>query len=195
MKANIPSRIAFAVASAMESRIILDTAGAEKLVGKGDMLYAPLGQGKPKRVQGCFITDTEVQNVVDFVKKNDSAQYSEEIQADIERRSAQSGKGGGSASAAASVEEAESDGGDEMMPAAVEVLLETGQASVSMLQRRLKLGYARAARIMDELEEKGIVGPFEGSKPRQMLITREQWERMKDGSAEEFNQAVEEEIP
>ena len=89
----------------------------------------------------------------------------------------------------------QSDGGDEMMPAAVEVLLETGQASVSMLQRRLKLGYARAARIMDELEEKGIVGPFEGSKPRQMLITREQWERMKDGSAEEFNQAVEEEIP
>ena len=194
MKANIPSRIAFAVASAMESRIILDTAGAEKLVGKGDMLYAPLGQGKPKRVQGCFITDEEVQSVVDFVKKNDAAQYSEEIQADIERRSAQSGKGG-AAAASAAMDEPESDGGDEMTPAAVEVLLETGQASVSMLQRRLKLGYARAARIMDELEEKGIVGPFEGSKPRQMLITREQWEQMKNGSPIAANPPVEEEIP
>ena len=181
MKANIPSRIAFAVASAMESRIILDTAGAEKLVGKGDMLYAPLGQGKPKRVQGCFITDAEVQSVVDYIKKNDSAQYSAEIQEDIERRAVQGGKGS-PAAASAAMDEPEADAGDEMMPAAVEVLLETGQASVSMLQRRLKLGYARAARIMDELEEKGIVGPFEGSKPRQMLITREQWQAMKDGT-------------
>ena len=193
MKANIPSRIAFAVASAMESRIILDTAGAEKLVGKGDMLYAPLGQGKPKRVQGCFITDDEVQSVVDFIKKNDAAQYSEEIQADIERRSAQSGKGGGTAASAA-MDEPEAEDGDEMTPAAVEVLLETGQASVSMLQRRLKLGYARAARIMDELEEKGIVGPFEGSKPRQMLITREQWEQMKNGAPIAENPPVEEEL-
>ena len=193
MKANIPSRIAFAVASAMESRIILDTAGAEKLVGKGDMLYAPLGQGKPKRVQGCFITDDEVQGVVDFIKKNDAAQYSEEIQADIERRSAQSGKGGGTAASAA-MDEPEAGDGDEMTPAAVEVLLETGQASVSMLQRRLKLGYARAARIMDELEEKGIVGPFEGSKPRQMLITREQWEQMKNGTPIAENPPVEEEL-
>ena len=193
MKANIPSRIAFAVASAMESRIILDTAGAEKLVGRGDMLYAPLGEGKPKRVQGCFITDDEVQSVVDFIKKNDAAQYSEEIQADIERRSAQSGKGGGTAASAA-VDEPEAEDGDEMTPAAVEVLLETGQASVSMLQRRLKLGYARAARIMDELEEKGIVGPFEGSKPRQMLITREQWEQMKNGAPIAENPPVEEEL-
>ena len=193
MKANIPSRIAFAVASAMESRIILDTAGAEKLVGKGDMLYAPLGQGKPKRVQGCFITDDEVQSVVDFIKKNDAAQYSEEIQADIERRSAQSGKGGATAASAA-MDEPEAEDGDEMTPAAVEVLLETGQASVSMLQRRLKLGYARAARIMDELEEKGIVGPFEGSKPRQMLITREQWEQMKNGTPIAENPPVEEEL-
>lgn len=193
MKANIPSRIAFAVASAMESRIILDTAGAEKLVGKGDMLYAPLGQGKPKRVQGCFITDDEVQSVVDFIKKNDAAQYSDEIQADIERRSAQSGKGGGTAASAA-MDEPEAEDGDEMTPAAVEVLLETGQASVSMLQRRLKLGYARAARIMDELEEKGIVGPFEGSKPRQMLITREQWEQMKNGAPIAENPPVEEEL-
>ena len=191
MKANIPSRIAFAVASAMESRIILDTAGAEKLVGKGDMLYSPLGQGKPKRVQGCFITDDEVQQVVNFVKKSNTAEYSAEVMAEIDKKASESGK---QAPAAAEQEVAASDG-DEMMPAAVEVILETGQASVSMLQRRLKLGYARAARIMDEMEEKGIVGPFEGSKPRQLLITREQWERMKDGSAEEFNQAIEEEIP
>ena len=191
MKANIPSRIAFAVASAMESRIILDTAGAEKLVGKGDMLYAPLGQGKPKRVQGCFITDDEVQQVVNFVKKSNTAEYSADVMAEIDKKASESGK---QQPAAAEPESSASDG-DEMMPAAVEVILETGQASVSMLQRRLKLGYARAARIMDEMEEKGIVGPFEGSKPRQLLITREQWERMKDGSTEEFNQAVEEEIP
>lgn len=191
MKANIPSRIAFAVASAMESRIILDTAGAEKLVGKGDMLYSPLGQGKPKRVQGCFITDDEVQQVVTFVKNSNTAEYSSEVMAEIDKKASESGK---QPSASAEPESAASDG-DEMTPAAVEVILETGQASVSMLQRRLKLGYARAARIMDEMEEKGIVGPFEGSKPRQLLITREQWERMKGGSADEFNQAVEDEIP
>jgi len=194
MKANIPSRIAFAVASAMESRIILDTAGAEKLVGKGDMLYAPLGQGKPKRVQGCFITDEEVQEVVEFVKKNDTAQYSDEIMAEIDRKAEQSGKSASSGTVAASEPEDAGDG-DELMPAAVDVILETSQASVSMLQRRLKLGYARAARIMDEMEEKGIVGPFEGSKPRQLLITKEQWEAMKNGGAAEDNPPVEEEIP
>ena len=192
MKANIPSRIAFAVASAMESRIILDTAGAEKLVGKGDMLYAPLGQGKPRRVQGCFITEDEVQRVVDFVKQDSAPEYSREIEQEIERRAEQGGK---SSAAPSGAQEADEQDGDELTPAAVEVLLETGQASVSMLQRRLKLGYARAARIMDELEEKGIVGPFEGSKPRQILVTREQWESMKGGAPEEFNQAVEEEIP
>ncbi len=192
MKANIPSRIAFAVASAMESRIILDSAGAEKLVGKGDMLYAPLGEGKPKRVQGCFITDEEVRRVVSFIKQGEQAQYSKEVMDEIERKAEQQGSKGAPASESV---DAPTDSGDEMTPAAVEVILETGQASVSMLQRRLKLGYARAARIMDELEEKGIVGQYEGSKPRQLLITREQWERMKDGGAEEFNQAVEEEIP
>ena len=192
MKANIPSRIAFAVASAMESRIILDTAGAEKLVGKGDMLYAPLGQGKPKRVQGCFITDDEVQDVVDFVKKSSSPDYNSEVLEEIERKASESGKtaSGGTVS----VSEPASDG-DDMLPAAVDVILETSQASVSMLQRRLKLGYARAARIMDEMEEKGIVGPFEGSKPRQLLITKEQWEVMKNGGSISDNPPVEEEIP
>ena len=192
MKANIPSRIAFAVASAMESRIILDTAGAEKLVGKGDMLYAPLGQGKPKRVQGCFITDDEVQEVVSFVKASSEAEYSDSVMAEIDKKAAESGKTGSGSSGSTAAETDGSDG-DEMLPAAVDVILETGQASVSMLQRRLKLGYARAARIMDEMEERGIVGPFEGSKPRQLLITREQWQAIKDG-APISSEPVEEEI-
>ena len=177
MKANIPSRIAFAVASAMESRIILDTAGAEKLVGKGDMLYSPLGQGKPKRVQGCFIDDEEVQAVVDRIKENALPSYDDDVMDQIEKKAAQSGKTSGGASGAVAEAEAVCDG-DELLPAAVEVLLETGQGSVSMLQRRLKQGYARAARIMDEMEEKGIVGPFEGSKPRHLLITKDQWLQM-----------------
>ena len=200
MKANIPSRIAFAVASAMESRIILDTAGAEKLVGKGDMLYAPLGQGKPKRVQGCFITDDEVQEVVTFIKRSNTAEYSDEVMAEIDKKAAESGKGSKDTSASNVSVDSADDGGDEMLPAAVDVILETGQASVSMLQRRLKLGYARAARIMDEMEERGIVGHFEGSKPRQLLITKEQWQAMQSGQQmqipeEDYNPPVEEEIP
>lgn len=177
MKANIPSRIAFAVASAMESRIILDTAGAEKLVGKGDMLYAPLGQGKPRRVQGCFITDDEVQSVVEFIKGNAAADYDAAVMQEIDQKAKESGSKSSGGASAASLDDGESEG-DELLPAAVDVILETGQASVSMLQRRLKLGYARAARIVDEMEEKGIVGPFEGSKPRQLLITKEQWQQM-----------------
>ena len=179
MKANIPSRIAFAVASAMESRIILDTQGAEKLVGRGDMLFAPLGSGKPTRVQGCFISDGEVASVVDFVKKNSgAAQYDDQVMQEIEHHAAEKEKGakgvGGSNPNDHGDEEY-----DELINAAAEVVVETGQASVSMLQRRLKLGYARAARLVDQLEEKGIVGPFEGSKARQLLITKEQWQEMK----------------
>ena len=145
MKANIPSRIAFAVSSAMESRIILDAPGAEKLVGKGDMLFAPLGQGKPRRVQGCFITDDEVQAVVASIKAQTPSDYSEEVMEQIEKRVNDTGKPANDTSHAA----AEPSDGDELLPAAVEVVLETGQASVSMLQRRLKLGYSRAARIVD----------------------------------------------
>ena len=177
MKANIPSRIAFAVASSLESRIILDTTGAEKLVGKGDMLYAPLGAGKPQRVQGCFISPEEIEFVVEFVKQSGEAQYSEEVIAKIEEsvqeKEKSAAKGGGDLAPA--------DEGDELFPAAVEVVLETGQASVSMLQRRLKLGYSRAARLVDQMEERGVVGPFEGSKPRQLLITRAQWQEMQMG--------------
>ena len=181
MKANIPSRIAFAVASSLESRIILDNTGAEKLVGKGDMLYAPLGQGKPTRVQGCFISPEEIERVVEFVKQSGEAHYSDEVMAKIEESMQEKEKGGKGAAAAAP--EAGEDEGDELLPAAVEVVLETGQASVSMLQRRLKLGYSRAARLVDQMEERGIVGPFEGSKPRQLLITRAQWQEMQMGGA------------
>lgn len=181
MKANIPSRIAFAVASAMESRIILDTQGAEKLVGKGDMLYAPIGAGKPMRVQGCFVSDAEVEAVASHVKENSTTEYSQDVIEEIERKAVQTGNG----KATASDPEPNQDelDGDEMLPAAVDVILETGQASVSMLQRRLKLGYARAARIVDEMEERGIVGPFQGSKPRAILVTKEQWLAMKSGQS------------
>ena len=181
MKANIPSRIAFAVASAMESRIILDTPGAEKLVGKGDMLYAPLGCGKPKRVQGCFVSDAEVESVTQYVKSNFDTNYSQEVMEEIERKAAAAGSGKNSGGVSAETPAEDLPDGDELLPAAVDVILETGQASVSMLQRRLKLGYARAARIVDEMEEKGIVGPFMGSKPRQILVTKEQWAMMQNG--------------
>ncbi len=182
MKANIPSRIAFSVASAMESRIILDTMGAEKLVGKGDMLYAPIGSGKPLRVQGCFVTDGEVEAVAEYVKDNYMAEYSQEVLDEIEKKAQQTGSGKKAGSVSEPEANAEELDGDEMLPAAVDVILETGQASVSMLQRRLKLGYARAARIVDEMEEKGIVGPFQGSKPRAILITKDQWEAKKNGN-------------
>ena len=179
MKANIPSRIAFAVASSMESRIILDSPGAEKLVGKGDMLYAPLGEGKPRRVQGCFIAPEEIERVVDFVKEKGETAYSEDVIRQIEQVVQEKDKKGGPAP-----EPADADDGDELLPAAVEVVLETGQASVSMLQRRLKLGYSRAARLVDQMEERGIVGPFEGSKPRQLLIDKAKWQEMQMGKAE-----------
>lgn len=179
MKANIPSRIAFAVASAMESRIILDTQGAEKLVGRGDMLFSPQGNGKPMRVQGCFVADSEVEAVASYVKDHFIADYNQQVMEEIEKKASQTGKK--TAIEEVTANDAEMDG-DEMLPAAVDVILETGQASVSMLQRRLKLGYARAARIVDEMEEKGIVGPFQGSKPRAILITKEQWASMQGRS-------------
>ena len=181
MKANIPSRIAFAVASAMESRIILDTQGAEKLVGKGDMLYSPIGSGKPQRVQGCFVTDSEVEAVANYVKEHFASTYDQSVMEDIERKAEQTGSKGAPATASDPDPSADELAHDEMLPEAVEVILETKQASVSLLQRRLKLGYARAARIVDEMEEMGVVGPFVGSKPRQILITKEQWDIMKLG--------------
>ena len=183
MKANIPSRIAFSVASAMESRIILDTMGAEKLVGKGDMLFSPIGTGKPQRVQGCFVTDAEVEAVATYVKQHYVADYDQQVLEEIEKKAVQTGKKAATADPEPNADELD---GDELLPDAVEVILETGQASVSMLQRRLKLGYARAARIVDEMEEKGIVGPFQGSKPRAILITKEQW-AARNGGGEQIS--------
>ena len=183
MKANIPSRIAFAVASSLESRIILDTTGAEKLVGKGDMLYAPLGAGKPTRVQGCFITPEEIERVVDYVKQSGEAEYSQDVMDKIEQAVKEKEKGGGKSAGAP--EPAGESPDDELLSAAVDVVLETGQASVSMLQRRLKLGYARAARLVDQMEERGYVGPFEGSKPRQLLIDKAKWQELKMAKAPE----------
>ncbi len=192
MKANIPSRIAFSVASAMESRIILDNTGAEKLVGRGDMLYSLVGGGKPKRVQGCFIGPEEIERVVEFVKSGSEAQYSQEVMDKIEEALAEKEKGNskGKTSGGTAPEEhaAPADDRDPLFDEAVEVILETGQASVSMLQRRLKLGYSRAARLIDQLEEYGYVGPFEGSKPRQILVSKERWMEKKmrqNGTAEE----------
>lgn len=178
MKANIPSRIAFAVASSLESRIILDTTGAEKLVGKGDMLYAPLGEGKPRRVQGCFISAEEIEGVVSFVKENGETSYDKDVIEKIEQNVAEKERGSGK-NAAPAADEPAPENADEMLNAAIEVVMETGQASTSLLQRRLKLGYSRAARIVDQMEERGIVGPFEGSKPRALLITKEQWQELK----------------
>lgn len=195
MKANIPSRIAFAVASAMESRIILDTAGAEKLVGRGDMLYAPLGEGKPKRVQGCFISSEEIERVVNFVKENGETDYDESVIDKINAAVAEKEKGNAKGGGNAPSEQSAADEGDEMLPAAIDVVMETGQASVSMLQRRLKLGYSRAARIVDEMETRGIVGPFEGSKPRQILITKEQWLALKMKGAYGLTPPEEGELP
>lgn len=171
MKSNIPSRIAFAVASQIESRIILDQPGAEKLIGKGDMLYAPIGAGKPQRIQGCFISSEEIESVIEQIKQSATAEYNEEILEHIERQVDNDGEGkphGGG------------DGDeDEMLMEAIDVVMDCGQASTSMLQRRLKLGYSRAARIVDQMEERGIVGPFEGSKPRQILISKDDWNEMK----------------
>ena len=173
MKANIPSRIAFAVSSAMESRIILDQAGAEKLVGMGDMLFSPVGCGKPTRIQGAFVSDEEREEVIQFIKEGaGEANQNSEIEEYMNK--AAEGK-----DAHDSGKESHDDGPagsfDEMLPQAVEVVLETKSCSVSMLQRRVKLGYSRAARIVDQMEELGIVGPYEGAKPRQVIIDREGW--------------------
>lgn len=166
MKSNIPSRIAFAVASQVESRIILDTTGAEKLIGKGDMLYSPIGMSKPVRIQGCFVSSEEIERVIAHVKSTSDVEYSQEVMDHIERQAEADSASGGYSSA---------EDEDDLLPQAITIVVESGQASVSMLQRRLKLGYARAARLVDQMEQRGIVGPFEGSKPRQVLITKDDW--------------------
>ncbi len=170
IKANIPSRIAFAVSSQVDSRTILDMGGAEKLLGRGDMLYSPVGSSKPLRVQGCFVNEKEIERVVSFIKNGAQADYDDQIIDEIEKQAVKE-KG-------AAADRGGADDADELLPKAIECVVEAGQASTSLLQRRLKLGYARAARIIDEMEQRGIVGPFEGSKPRPVLITRQQWIEM-----------------
>ena len=179
MKANIPSRIAFAVSSAMESRIIMDQSGAEKLVGMGDMLYSPLGSGKPTRVQGAFVSDEERERVIDFIKENNPTakpDNNKEIGEYMTR--AEQSKDGLKDKEKDSDTSSPAGDYDEMLPQAVESILETKQCSVSMLQRRIKLGYSRAARIVDQMEELGIVGPYEGAKPRAVLIDRDGWREL-----------------
>ena len=185
IKANIPSRISFAVSSQIDSRTILDMGGAEKLLGRGDMLYYPVGSSKPTRVQGCFVTDSEVERVVTFIKQGEKGEYDDTIMTEIEQSAAQvKGKGGSSGSTAASGGDAEGTDGDELLEQAIAVVVEAGLASTSLLQRRLKVGYARAARLVDEMEEKGIVGPFEGSKPRKVLMAKDQYYERKTMSAD-----------
>ena len=173
IKANIPSRIAFAVSSQVDSRTILDGSGAEKLLGMGDMLFMPVGAPKPTRIQGTFVRDEEISRVLDFIKQSGTVQYDEAMIEAMEKHAIQDGKKG--SSGADADEEPDS---DPMFKQAVEVVIDAGQASTSLLQRRCKLGYARAARIMDEMEQKSIIGPYEGAKPRAVLISRQQWLEM-----------------
>ena len=167
IKANIPTRIAFAVSSQIDSRTILDTAGAEKLLGRGDMLFSPVGSTKPNRIQGCFVSDEEVEAVVDFIKNGKTAEYDDNVMVEIERQAAVEKK-----QKTGLAEDGPEE--DPMLSEAIRVVVENGMASTSLLQRKLKLGYARAARIVDMMEERGVVGPYEGAKPRKVLITQEQ---------------------
>ena len=169
IKANIPSRIAFAVSSQVDSRTILDQVGAEKLLGKGDMLFFPTGAPKPVRIQGAFISDKEVEKIVDFVKSNGGETvYRDDITEYIEKANTTDKE----------IDEGASNDDDETDPLlndAIETVIETGQASTSFIQRRFKVGYARAGRIIDQMEERGIISGYQGSKPREVLMTKERW--------------------
>ena len=179
IKANVPSRIAFAVSSQVDSRTILDQVGAEKLLGKGDMLYFPSGASKPTRVQGAFVSDEEVEQIVEFVKSNGTATYSQELLDSIEN-------GGKSADEQkSSKDESSEDDTDPFLDEAISTVVETGQASTSFIQRRFKVGYARAGRIIDQMEEKGVISGYQGSKPREVLWTLEKLAEMKMGTKAE----------
>lgn len=176
IKANVPSRIAFAVSSQVDSRTILDSVGAEKLLGKGDMLYFPSGAPKPSRVQGAFVTDDEVEKIVDFVKSNGTATYSEDILESIENNNKTDKE--------IAQEQAEDDDTDPFLMEAIQTVVETGQASTSFIQRRFKVGYARAGRIIDQMEERGVISGYQGSKPREVLMTLDKWNELKMGTSE-----------
>jgi S-DNA-T family DNA segregation ATPase FtsK/SpoIIIE len=177
IKANIPTRIALTCSSQIDSRTIIDSAGAEKLLGRGDMLFDPVGATKPNRLQGCFVSNEEIKSVVDFIKGDRPANYDDDVMFEIERQAAIDKK-----QKTGLAEDGPSD--DPMIKEAIRVVVENGQASTSLLQRKLKLGYARAARIVDEMEARGVVGPYEGSKPRKVLITPEQLMEMELSSDE-----------
>ena len=174
IKANIPSRIAFAVSSQVDSRTILDSVGAEKLLGKGDMLFFPSGAPKPLRVQGAFVSDEEVEKIVDFVKQNGTATYSEDILESIEKNNKTDKE--------IAQEADQDDETDPFLMDAIETVVETGQASTSFIQRRFKVGYARAGRIIDQMEERGIISGYQGSKPREVLMSKERLEELKMGT-------------
>ena len=174
IKANIPSRIAFAVSSQVDSRTILDMAGAEKLLGKGDMLFYPAGAPKPTRIQGAFISDKEVEKIVDFIKDNSNATYNDDIIKQIENA--------GSTDKELAQQQDDDDNTDPFLMDAIDVVVETGQASTSFIQRRFKVGYARAGRIIDQMEERGIISGYQGSKPREVLMSKERWEELKMGT-------------
>ena len=173
IKANIPSRISLKVSSQIDSRTIIDAAGAEKLLGNGDLLFYPVGIAKPIRIQGCFLSDKEVETVVNFIKSQEQSSYDDEVMNEIERQAAMEKK------KTSGVDDGDGEGEvDEMVPKAIEVVVDAQMASTTLLQRKLKLGYARAARIIDNLEERNIIGPYEGSKPRKVLVTKQQWYEM-----------------
>ena len=169
IKANIPSRIAFAVSSQVDSRTILDMVGAEKLLGKGDMLFYPSGAPKPTRLQGAFVSDKEVEKIVDFLKSNGEVQYSEDIIESIEKAN--------STDKELEREDCDDDT-DPFLNDAIETVIETGQASTSFIQRRFKVGYARAGRIIDQMEERGVISGYQGSKPREVLMSKERWQEL-----------------
>jgi len=164
IKANIPSRIAFAVSSQTDSRTILDMGGAEKLLGRGDMLFYPSGAAKPIRVQGAYLSEKEVEDIVEYIKGQVEPDYNQDIIEEI--------------ASANEFPNGDQETYDELLPNAIEIVVDSGQASISMIQRRLRVGYARAARLIDEMEKRGIVSGFDGSKPRNVLITKEDFEQM-----------------
>ncbi len=180
IKANIPSRIAFTVSSQVDSRTILDSAGAEKLLGKGDMLYFPVGETKPLRVQGCFVSESEIEKIVEHIKETTDSTYSSEIMESIEK--ANIGGKGAKGGASSSEDSEGADSGDALLNDAIDLVIDMGSASASMLQRRFKIGYSRAGRIIDQMEERGLISGYDGSKPRQVLISKAEWQELKMGA-------------
>ena len=174
IKANIPSRIAFSVSSFVDSKTILDIGGAEKLLGKGDMLFYPTGESKPSRIQGAFISDKEVENIVKFVKKDETQIYDEKIIEEIENAQKDQGKEGKNDPG-----NGDDDETDPLLNEAIEMVIDSGTASTSYIQRRFKVGYARAGRIIDQMEERGVISGYAGSKPREVLISKERWAELK----------------